>query len=425
MITIVIIIRQLRLTDHRALQRAMTYGDPIVPVVCHPNLGQTPSFMGWPRMGPWNELFWVQSALDFCQSIMARGGTPIVTTQSPSDIVKQLIRRAMPGRIIMTQEWGTDDARAQANVRHLAHANNIPCETVIDGTLLGHVDEGAPPTSFRKFFDWAMPKVSYSAPKDAPPVMQGWRFPEVLGDPLFGEQAWPESPVGGLTGGETAAVAHLHDYMWESTSVLHYHRTRNQLMGHHASSMLSAALAFGCLSPQMVMHSLDALTQNHGPNDGVEKLRYELMWREFFVSQYRWSYQCGTAGDWFKVGGLAGYRAASRRTDRADEWVNARTGHPFVDANMRQLRATGFMSNRGRQNVASYWVHDLGQDWRYGAAVFDHFLVDANVPNNYGNWMTIAGVRSDAPKKVFNVDSQAARYDPAQTFIKKWGTMPL
>eukprot|EP00971_Amphidinium_carterae_P204367 4055356-Amphidinium_carterae.1 len=35
------------------------------------------------------------------------------------------------------------------------------------------------------------------------------------------------------------------------------------------------------------------------------------------------------------------------------------------------LQATGFMSNRGRQNVASYLIFDLGVDWRYGAAHFE------------------------------------------------------
>lgn len=38
---------------------------------------------------------------------------------------------------------------------------------------------------------------------------------------------------------------------------------------------------------------------------------------------------------------------------------------------MRELAATGFMSNRGRQNVASYLVLDLGLDWRAGAWWFE------------------------------------------------------
>lgn len=52
-----------------------------------------------------------------------------------------------------------------------------------------------------------------------------------------------------------------------------------------------------------------------------------------------------------------------------------RTGVPFVDANMRELALTGFMSNRGRQNVASFLTKDLGLDWRMGAEWFEYLLV--------------------------------------------------
>lgn len=55
--------------------------------------------------------------------------------------------------------------------------------------------------------------------------------------------------------------------------------------------------------------------------------------------------------------------------------AEGKTGVPFVDANMRELAATGFMSNRGRQNVASFLTKDLGLDWRMGAEWFEHLLV--------------------------------------------------
>lgn len=39
-------------------------------------------------------------------------------------------------------------------------------------------------------------------------------------------------------------------------------------------------------------------------------------------------------------------------------FVEGKTGVPFVDANMRELAATGFMSNRGRQ-VGTVEYHKL------------------------------------------------------------------
>merc|ERR1719160_1307482 len=52
---------------------------------------------------------------------------------------------------------------------------------------------------------------------------------------------------------------------------------------------------------------------------------------------------------------------------------------------------TGFMSNRGRQFVASYIIVDLGLDWRIGAELFESFLIDYDVHANWGNWMRAAG----------------------------------
>ena len=71
-------------------------------------------------------------------------------------------------------------------------------------------------------------------------------------------------------------------------------------------------------------------------------------------------------------------------------WISGETGVPFIDANMRELNATGFMSNRGRQNVASFFVKKLQQDWRIGAEYFESMLLDYDVCSNYGNWMYIA-----------------------------------
>ena len=67
-----------------------------------------------------------------------------------------------------------------------------------------------------------------------------------------------------------------------------------------------------------------------------------------------------------------------------DLWAEGRTGFPLVDANMRELRATGFMSNRGRQNVASFLALDMALDWRQGADWFESYLLDYDVASNWG-----------------------------------------
>jgi deoxyribodipyrimidine photo-lyase len=87
---------------------------------------------------------------------------------------------------------------------------------------------------------------------------------------------------------------------------------------------------------------------------------------------------------------------------------------------MIELRKTGFMSNRGRQNVASYWSKTLKQDWRIGAAYFEAMLIDYDVHSNWGNWMYNSGVGNDPRDRKFNTQSQAERYDSNGKYRRTW-----
>ena len=86
---------------------------------------------------------------------------------------------------------------------------------------------------------------------------------------------------------------------------------------------------------------------------------------------------------------------------------------------MRELKATGWMSNRGRQNVASYLVLDLQVDWRVGADHFESLLPDHDVYSNYGNWNAAAGLFGGRINK-FNITKQSKDYDPKGDYIKYW-----
>jgi deoxyribodipyrimidine photo-lyase len=123
----------------------------------------------------------------------------------------------------------------------------------------------------------------------------------------------------------------------------------------------------------------------------------------------------------FLPGGIQDKKAAWKQQPKVfRKWAYGETGDDFVDANMKELLYTGFMSNRGRQNVASYFVHRLKQDWRLGAAWFESLLIDYDVSSNYGNWMYAAGVGNDPRDRVFNTQKQADRYDPESAYRDLW-----
>jgi deoxyribodipyrimidine photo-lyase len=102
-------------------------------------------------------------------------------------------------------------------------------------------------------------------------------------------------------------------------------------------------------------------------------------------------------------------------------WCQGETGEALVDAGMRELKATGYLSNRLRQVVASYLIHDLDCDWRAGAAWFESQLIDFDVYSNQGNWLYLAGRGTD-PRggRRFNPQKQTQDHDPKGDYRALW-----
>jgi len=173
----------------------------------------------------------------------------------------------------------------------------------------------------------------------------------------------------------------------------------------------------GCISPRTVYWELKQYELAHGANDSTYWLVFELLWRDYFRFAMKKHKQ-----KFFQLGGIHGKSvAASRDMHVVQQWVNGTTGVDFVDANMLELRHTGFMSNRGRQNVASYFCNELAQDWRIGAAYFEEQLIDYDVASNWCNWAYLAGVGNDPRgNRYFDTEKQAKQYDPRAEYRKLW-----
>lgn len=214
-------------------------------------------------------------------------------------------------------------------------------------------------------------------------------------------------------GGELAAKRRLNDYL--SVPIRTYKETRNGFEVDD-STKLSAFLATGSLSPRRVFFELEAHERTHGVNESTYWLYFELLWREFF----QWV-ALEQGKKLFRAQGIRSKRKDWRvEADVIEKWRRGETGVDFVDAFMRELNATGWMSNRGRQIVANYFAKELKQDWRYGAAYFESKLIDYDVASNWGNWAYQAGVGNDSRDRRFNIDRQQFTYDPDRAFRNKW-----
>ena len=191
-----------------------------------------------------------------------------------------------------------------------------------------------------------------------------------------------------------------------------YEKTRD-LINIDGSSMLSAYLKFGCLSIREVYWRLHDL---YGPKHGLIR---ELNWKCFYnrISKFIPRVLMGKAMkpqydnvDW------------SWNKQDLRKWAQGMTGFPIIDASMRALNSTGFLSNRLRMIVAMFATKDLLLHWSLPEAAFARFLLDYDPSANNGGWGFASGHGADAAPyfRIFNPNTQSKRYDPEATYLKKW-----
>ncbi len=296
---------------------------------------------------------------------------------------------------------GTEEAASEQYVKDRYTVRSFETQTLHRREDIGSDELKRVFTAFRKRVE---AKGTFYDPLDPPTGIRLIREESVKADP---EIAFP------FRGGESAGRARLQEYFAEP--VFTYKETRNGFL-RDDSSKLSAWLANGSLSPRRVMAELQKAERKKGTNESTYWLYFELLWRDFFHLTMR-----ETGSRLFRSNGLKEGQYTWKTDQLAVErWIKGKTGVPFVDAFMNEIRETGWMSNRGRQIVASYLIHELKQDWRIGAQYFEQQLIDHDVASNYGNWAFIAGVGNANPTPRFDPVFQQQRYDPNENFTKRW-----
>lgn len=410
----------LRLADNPALTAACAAHDKVLPVVVIDPRQHEASPVGFARSGPRRRRFLKESIADLDARLRAKGSALHVRVGEPATELAHLAK-VWDARVVHAQRlyaWEEQEQqRAVAQVIDLRlHAPNT---LLLPGDLPFPLQEV--PHVFTRFRE----QVERLSPvRDLLPEPDLLRSPAAWMGRALEEHDLPATAITDdpravmpFTGGRTAALNRLTRYLGPEQHLSHYKDTRNALLGADNSSKLSPWLATGAVSPREVWHGVKRYEQEHGANKSTYWLGFELLWRDFF------QFTAARHGrDLFLRAGIA-HRPPSGTADRERfaAWCEGRTGQPFIDANMRELAATGWMSNRGRQNVASYLVHDLGLDWRLGAWWFEHHLVDHDPCSNWGNWQYVAGVGNDPREgRRFDPERQAGLYDPDGAYVQRW-----
>lgn len=411
----------LRTHDNPTLTDAVESSDDVLPVyVFDPNWFSEGMF-GMNMMSGYRAKFLWESVKDLRQSMQSLGGDLIVRSGDAETVIPNLCRQYDVDTVYAQTKPATQEIKKERKVREsldsdferywthtLYHLNDLESSYKnIDDTF----------TPWRKETQYgAEVRSTVEAPnRVAVPNIDSGDIPSPedfnLSFSTASKNAFVDFP-----GGESDGLDRVNEYIWDKDRLREYKETRNGLLGEDYSSKFSPWLAHGCLSPRRIYEEVQKYEEERVSNDSTYWLVFELMWRDFFQFQF-----LKHGSDFFTENGIRNVDYNwSQNLEAFRAWANGRTGIPFVDANMREINETGYMSNRGRQNVASFLIDVLDIDWRMGAMYFQSKLVDYDVSSNWGNWAYQAGVGNDSRDNYFNVLKQGERYDDNGEYIRHW-----
>jgi deoxyribodipyrimidine photo-lyase len=351
-----------------------------------------------------------------------RGARVLVLNHSLKDCLSGLQPQANFQALFCSEEAAPEE---QAEIAALARIPELKPIPVSQGSLLGKdllpFAVAKTPEVFTQFRKQIEGAVSVQSPIAQPKQIPGWDRPLSLTELKeldFGaELSSTQNQHPRIQPGEAAGLQRVQQYIWDLDRLRVYKETRNGLMNWEDSSKFSPWLSVGALSPRQIYAEVRRYEDERCQNDSTYWMYFELLWRDYF----RFIVEKHGARLFSKQRNPQRKRLEqSQQQEVFASWAAGETSDDFVNANMRELNQTGWMSNRGRQNVASYLAKTLAVDWRLGAAYFERMLIDYDVYSNWGNWAYLAGVGQDPRDRSFNTRRQAEMYDPDGAYRSLW-----
>lgn len=416
----------LRLHDNETLVKAIAKSEEIIPVYCFDAAQFEITEYGFQKTGSFRAQFLLEAVSDLDKNLRELGSGLIILKGKPEVEIPKIVQEYNAYKVFAKREVTYEENQTEDLVESELFKLRCEFETFSTSTLYHAEDlpfsiKDIPDvfTNFRKKTEKdATIRTVFEKPLSIKsPIIPPINLP-TLKDLGLGNIPIDSRAVLQFKGGETHALERVSHYFFETKSISIYKETRNGMIGANYSSKFSAWLALGCLSPRELYFELKKYEAQYEASESTYWLVFELLWRDYFrfmMKKYHVKF--------FQQNGIQnkGIAVNKHNSTILKSWIDGKTGVDFVDANMIELKLTGFMSNRGRQNVASYLCNDLKLDWRYGAAYFEQQLIDYDVCSNWGNWAYLAGVGNDPRgNRYFNIEKQAQDYDKNKAFRNLW-----
>lgn len=396
----------------------------LLPVYCFDERWFANNKLGFPKTGSIRTKFLIEAVNKLKSNLQKLGSDLLIIYGKTEEVISDIANKFRADEVYAEKEDTSEEINVEEELKKLL---KIPIyfhesKTLLNTNQLPFSISDLPDifTNFRKEVEPLLYLVeTIDVTDNLPPFPDEFRNDVKFSLDDFGltEPIKDDRAVMNFIGGEDEGLKRLNKFIWQDKNILHYKETKNQMIGEGYSSKFSPWLANGSLSVRKIFSEIKKFEREVEANESTYWLVFELLWRDYFrfvAKKY--------GNKIFLKGGIKNKKNNyTNDFDSFEKWRTGKTGNDFVDANMIELLQTGFMSNRGRQNVASYLCKDLKIDWRWGASWFESQLIDYDVASNWCNWMYIAGVGNDPREnRYFNINKQAEMYDADKSYRRLW-----
>nr|AWY10935.1 photoreceptive cryptochrome [Hermissenda crassicornis] len=425
----------LRLHDNPALLEGLENCQEFYPIFIFDGSVAGTKTAGYCRMQ-----FLLESLKDLDDSLRAKGSRLYVMEGDPLQIFPNLFEEWKVNMLTFEQDPEPIWQERDDNVKDLCDSYNVEwiervSHTLWDPHSILKANGGSPPLTYAMFCQVA------EIVGQPPRPVEDLDFSNVIlpvsdnHDRLFGLPTLEKlevvadcdaqkSPFCRYLGGEAKALVLLESRLDKERKTFSIGQAQANQMYPDLTGMpmsLSPHLRFGSLSIRKFYWALrDAFAEIHPESEIPLQVTSQLVWREYFycMSVNNPFYNRMAENpiclniDWY--------------TDDTslEKWTEGKTGYPFIDACMRQLKQEGWIHQVCRHAVSCFLTRgDLWIDWQKGLEVFDRYLLDADWSVCAGNWMWVS---SSAFEKVLQCSRcicpvrYGRRMDPNGDYIRRY-----
>ena len=425
MISICWMRRDLRLHDHAALAAALGHNHPVQPVFVF----DTDILARFTNPRDRRLTFIMKALCAIDVELKKRGGGLLVLAGKSTEIIPKLAVALKAHTVFSAEDFEPATIARDAAVKQALGASARFVQ-VIDHVLRAPYqivkDDGAPLKVFTPFYKRWLASLSEMDWQEYKVVDAG-RYANFEKTSQMAAQAGLR--VLSLAQGAASALAaigysYVEDALWPVTGVaerlsnftqtrLQSYGTARDFMAEEGTSRISPYLRHGLVSVRECVRAAKR-------GGGGEKWISELCWREFYMAiLYHFPHVVTEEfAEHYRGDAIAWNRSDAVR----DALTQAKTGFPIIDAALRELLQTGWMHNRARMIVASFFSKDLLMDWRIGEEFFAQHLMDYELASNNGGWQWSSSTGTDASPyfRIFNPWLQSKKFDPDGDYIRRY-----